>query len=158
MNATSSLNSTENIRNEISDIESRLRDLVNSSRYSQANADATMSIIQRLNAVQLESLSVGVISFFFLLPLHFYILQKKFLNNNNNDNNNKDDNNNNGRKNKNKKKKKKKISLLSVSPVLSQPHTFHTKTNHHLAHILRFCKISTLITVFHCLPDWMPIV
>ncbi|KAK3796923.1 hypothetical protein RRG08_032228 [Elysia crispata] len=57
MNATSSLNSTENIRNEISDIESRLRDLVNSSRYSQANADATMSIIQRLNAVQLESLS-----------------------------------------------------------------------------------------------------
>ncbi|RUS82429.1 hypothetical protein EGW08_009817 [Elysia chlorotica] len=56
-NATSGLNSSEEIGKQIYDFESRLRDLVNSSSYSQTNADSAQSIIQRLNAVQVENLS-----------------------------------------------------------------------------------------------------
>ena len=62
MNATSSLNRTEEIGTEISKLEDRLQDVANSSRHSRIDADHANSIMLRLKAVQMETLSVSVIS------------------------------------------------------------------------------------------------
>ncbi|GFS13654.1 laminin subunit alpha, partial [Elysia marginata] len=60
MNASTSVNRTEAIGNNISDIESRLQDLANSSSISQANIDSTMSMIARLKAAGMRHLMISL--------------------------------------------------------------------------------------------------